>query len=94
MTYEELLENPFSIPYGTKVEITHKDGTAVLCHFGGYRANAARIVDRSQLIPQFHEITHDGRMSRNVHVVTYSQMRTIKEINIPKDLFTEQEEQN
>lgn len=90
MTYKELIENPFSIPYGTKIEITHKDGATIMCHFGGYRINGTKLIDKSQLIPQFHEITSDGRMSRNVHVVTYSQMKTIEEISIPKNLFNEE----
>ena len=50
MTYEQLTESPFCLDYGTKVEIEKKDGTRVLCHFGGYRTASAKIIDKAQEI--------------------------------------------
>jgi hypothetical protein len=87
MKYCELTDNPFCIPYGKKVQITMADGSVIACHFGGYRTTTSRVVDRAQLIPQFHEITTSGSMSRNVHVVTYTQGRDIQDITPIKELF-------
>lgn len=93
MTYEQLTESPFCLDYGTKVEIEKKDGTRVLCHFGGYRTASAKIIDKAQLVPQFHEITNDGRMSRNLHVITFSASREAKDIQVVKNLFSQREEE-